>query len=142
LTPFVLDCSVTMAWCFDDEGTPYTEGIRDRLLDSRAVVPALWPLEVANVLLVGERRRRLRRADTARFIALLQGLPIVVVPGSWPEAVRGTVDLAREHGLSSYDAAYLELAVTEGLPLATVDDRLRKAAIRAGVPLAEQRQPR
>jgi predicted nucleic acid-binding protein len=141
LTAFVLDCSVTMAWCFDDEGTPYTEGIRDRLLDSRAVVPALWPLEVTNVLLVGERRKRLCRADTARFITLLQALPIVLVQRSWPEAVHRTVDLAREHGLSSYDAAYLELAVTEGLPLATVDDRLRKAAVRAGVPLAEGHQP-
>ena len=65
MTRFVLDCSVTMAWCFGDEATPYTNGVRDALVDARAVVPSLWPLEVANVLLVAERRDRLEKADTA-----------------------------------------------------------------------------
>ncbi len=68
---FVLDCSVTMAWCFDDEATPETDRIRDALADVRAVVPALWPLEVANATLVGERRKRLDEARGGRFLSLL-----------------------------------------------------------------------
>lgn len=68
---FVLDCSVTMAWCFDDEATPYTVGVLDRLTEVRAIVPMLWPLEVANVVIVGERRKRLDEARTLRFLALL-----------------------------------------------------------------------
>ena len=78
---FVLDCSVTMAWCFDDEATPYTEGVRDSLADMRAVVPSLWPLEVANATIVGERRKRLDEARSTRFFALLSGLPISWMTG-------------------------------------------------------------
>ena len=75
---FVLDCSVTMAWCFADEATLYTDGVRDSLANVRAVVPSLWPLEVANATIVGERRKRLDEARSSGFIALLSGLPIIV----------------------------------------------------------------
>ena len=74
---FVLDCSVTMAWCFDDEATPYTNGVRDSLAAMRAVVPSLWSLEVANATIVGERRKRLDEARSQRFIVLLEALPII-----------------------------------------------------------------
>lgn len=75
---FVLDCSMTMAWCFDDEATPYTDGVRDSLADVQAVVPALWPVEVANATIVGERRGRLDAAGRSRFLTPLRGLPIIV----------------------------------------------------------------
>ena len=93
---FVLDCSVTMAWCFDDEATPYTDGVRDSLADMRAVVPSIWPLEVANATIVGERRKRLDEARSRRFFVLLEALPIVLdeetgtgllaTSFNWPEA--------------------------------------------------------
>jgi hypothetical protein len=76
---FVLDCSVTMAWCFNDEATPYTDGGRDCLTDKRAVVPTIWPLEAANATLMGERRKRLDEARSQRFFVLLAALPIVIV---------------------------------------------------------------
>ena len=132
---FVLDCSTTMAWCFDDEATPYTDSIRDQLADMRAVVPSLWPLEVANVTLVGERRKRLDEARTLRFFALLDGLPIIIDDETSGKAFGEIVRLARAHHLSAYDAAYLELAIRRGLPLASLDVKLKTAAKAAGVVL-------
>jgi predicted nucleic acid-binding protein len=132
---FVLDCSVTMAWCFDDEATPYTNGVRDSLADKRAIVPALWPLEVANATIVGERRRRLDEARSQRFIALLEALPIVIDGETAARAWTDTVHLARAHNLSAYDASYLELVIRLGLPLACLDGKLKAAAAVVGVPL-------
>jgi predicted nucleic acid-binding protein len=132
---FVLDCSVTMAWCFDDEATPYTDGVRDRLADVRAIVPALWPVEVANATIVGERRKRLDEARSSRFLALLNGLPIVVDGETAARAWADTMHLARAHNLSAYDATYLELAIRLGLPLACLDGKLKTAAQAVGVPL-------
>ncbi|MBX9757480.1 MAG: type II toxin-antitoxin system VapC family toxin [Beijerinckiaceae bacterium] len=129
---FVLDCSVTMAWCFDDEATPFTDGVRDQLANMRGVVPALWPLEVANATLVGERRKRLDEARSLRFLELLAGLPIDIDSETSARAWADTLYLARAHHLSIYDAAYLELAARRGLPLATLDGRLKAAAIQAG----------
>ncbi len=134
---FVLDCSVTMAWCFDDEATPDTNAIRARLADVRAVVPSLWPLEVANVAVVGERRKRLDEARVLRFFALLGGLPIVIDEETAARAFGETTTLARAHDLSVYDAAYLELAIRRGLPLATLDARLKAAALAVGIPMFE-----
>jgi len=130
---FVLDCSVTMPWCFDDEATAYTNGVRDRLADVRAVVPSLWPLEVANATIVGERRKRLDEARSQRFITLLESLPIIVDDETGHRAFGDIVHLARAHQLSAYDAAYLELAIRRGLPLATLDDKLKAAAKAVGV---------
>ena len=132
---FILDCSVTMAWCFDDEATPYTEGVQDQLADMRAVVPTIWPLEVANAALVGERRKRLDEARSTRFFSLLSGLPIIVDFGTSGKAFSDVVHLARAHNLSSYDAAYLELAIRWGLPLACLDGKLKAAATAVGVML-------
>jgi predicted nucleic acid-binding protein len=134
---FVLDCSVTMAWCFDDEATPYTNGVRDQLADMRAVVPSLWSLEVANVTLVGERRKRLDEVRTLRFFTLLNGLPIIVDDQTNGKAFAEIVQLARVHHLSAYDAAYLELAIRRDLPLASLDGKLSAAAKSAGVMIFE-----
>ncbi|MFI5454800.1 MAG: type II toxin-antitoxin system VapC family toxin [Isosphaerales bacterium] len=132
---FVLDCSLTMAWCFDDEATPYTDGVRDQLAEVRAIVPMLWPLEVANATIVGERRKRLDEARTLRFFALLSGLPIVVDDETAARAWSETLHLARAYNLSAYDAAYLELAIRRGLPLASLDDKLKATAKSTGVAL-------
>jgi predicted nucleic acid-binding protein len=132
---FVLDCSVTMAWCFDDEANPYTDGVRDSLADLRAVVPSLWPLEVANATIMGERRKRLDEARSQRFFVLLGGLPIVLDGETGNRAFADTVHLARSYQLSAYDAAYLELAIRRGLPLVCLDGKLKSAAVAAGVVL-------
>jgi len=131
--PFVLDTSVAMAWCFDDETTPGAEAVLDRLADDPAVVPAVWELEVANVLLVGERRGRLTEAQAARFVTLLSTLPINVDLASSPMTT--LLAAGRLHKLSAYDAAYFILAARDGIPLATQDRALRAAAKTAGVPL-------
>jgi predicted nucleic acid-binding protein len=130
---FVLDCSLTMAWCFDDEATPYTDSIRDKLSEVRAVVPTLWPIEVANATIVGERRKRLHEARSRRFITLLESLPIAVDDETGSRAFGDISHLARTYQLSAYDAAYLELAIRRGLPLACLDGKLRTAATAAGV---------
>lgn len=134
---FVLDCSVTMAWCFDDEATDYTNGIRDSLADVRALVSSLWPVEVANATIVGERRKRLDEARSSRFLSLLKSLPIVIDGETAARAWADTMHLARAHNLSAYDATYLELAIRRGLPLACLDGKLKTAAKAVGVPLYE-----
>ena len=131
---FVLDCSMTLAWCFADEASPLTDGVRDRLADLGAVVPGIWPLEVANVLLVAERRGRLDQARSLRFISLLRQLPIIVDVETDRRAFTEIGQVARAYDLSAYDAAYLELAIRRGLPLASKDLKLLKAAQAAGVP--------
>ncbi len=130
---FVVDNSVVMSWCFEDEDHSYSDGVLDSLAESRALVPSVWPLEVSNVLLVAERRARLTQADSTRFIALLSELPILVEQEP-PERMMGEIlALAREYGLSSYDASYLDLAMRKGLPLATTDKKLTEAANRCSV---------
>jgi predicted nucleic acid-binding protein len=135
LTRFVLDCSVAMSWCFDDENNTYADQVLESLLTVKAIVPTLWPLEVANVLVVAERRKRLTEAQMIRAIALLQALPIGVDETTAQRALGATLTLAREHNLSAYDAAYLELAMREGLSLATVDAKLIQVISYCGVEL-------
>ena len=133
---FVLDNSVAMAWCFEDEATEYADRILDRLVSEAALTPAIWPLEAANAVLVGARRQRLQLADTVRFLDLLRSLPIAVAALPLDQAMGPVLELARTFTLSAYDASYLELAMREGVPLATQDARLRVAATAAGVSLA------
>ena len=134
---FVLDGSITMVWGFEDEADDYAEAILGRMPDLQAHVPSLWSLEVANALLVGERRRRITPADTARFLAILAAFPISVDEETVAHAWADTMHLARAHNLSSYDASYLELAIRLGLPLAAQDGKLKTAAEAVGVPLFE-----
>lgn len=132
---FVIDCSVVMAWCFVDEADEYADSVLDMLASAEAVAPSIWALEVANVLLVGERRNRLKEADSARFIELLRELHITADNETADHALREILSIGRVQGLSSYDAAYLELAMRHGLALATRDNALRRAAKKFGVRL-------
>lgn len=132
---FVLDNSIVMAWSFADEVSNYADDVLDRLIIVRTVVPMLWPLEVANALLMGERRKRSTEAEAIRWIGILNRLPIVIDDETNTRAWSDTLALARGHKLSAYDAAYLELAVRRKLPLATLDDRLKAAATAVGVAL-------
>ena len=134
---FIMDNSVTMSWCFMDEATEYTESVLNRLRDSSAVVPAIWPLEVSNVLLLAERRQRITHIKATRFVQVLQELPISIDSESVSAALGPVLQLGREYGLTSYDAAYLELAMRRGLPMATLDERLATAARQAGVVLVD-----
>jgi predicted nucleic acid-binding protein len=130
---FVLDCSVALAWYFADEKTAYTDLIAGALALATAKVPSLFHLELANILLVGERRKRSTEAQAAAFLARMARLPIIVDDQTATRAWSDTIGLARSHGLSTYDAAYLELAVRESLPLATLDDKLDVAAKAVGI---------
>lgn len=134
---FVVDNSIVMTWCFKDEANPYTDAILNSLREAVAVVPGIWPLEVVNVLLVAERRYRLHESDSIRFITLLTQLPIVV-ERTWPERMmKDLLALGRANSLSSYDAAYLELAMRHGLPIATLDSKLLEAARRVDIPILD-----
>jgi predicted nucleic acid-binding protein len=127
----VVDASVAMAWCFDDESTDQTDEVLERGVASGMAVPAVWPLEVANVVLGARRRGRLTEAQASRFLGLLAQLPIEVeLPAT---GIADLVALGMLHNLSSYDAAYLALAETRGAPLATLDQALAAAARDAGV---------
>ena len=132
---FVLDASVALSWCFEDEGDDYALAVLDELRSSEAVVASLWPLEMANGLVVAERRGRIDGAGSARFMELVLSLPIVVDPVSRSRAFTVTHGLARTHGLSAYAAAYLEVALRHGVPLATLDAGLKTAAAAEGVPV-------
>jgi predicted nucleic acid-binding protein len=127
--PFVLDASVAAAWFFADEDDAAATQAVTRLAEDKALVPALFWFEIRNLLVVGERRGRATVADTARFLAHLDGLPIEE-DGS-PSSV-DLLALARAHALSAYDAAYLELARRRAVPLATLDRRLATAAAAEG----------
>ena len=135
MSRFVLDCSVAMAWCFADEADAVADSVLDRLSQDVALAPSIWLLEVANVLVVAERSGRISSADAARFLDLLAALPIVIDETTRERAWGLIAGLGREHGLSSYDAAYLELAMREGVPLASRDAALRSAAEASGVPV-------
>ena len=128
--PFVLDASVTAAWCLRDETAREADAALDRLLDDEAIAPSLWWFEVRNILVVSERRGRIEPADTDTFLSDLALLPIRIegVPNG-----RQVSALARKHGLTAYDAAYLELAVRLGAPISTLDRALAGAARAEGL---------
>lgn len=132
---FVLDCSIAISWCLVDENDDYANAILAMMPDSEAFVPGIWSLEVANTLLVAEKRNRMNQAQSELAIALLQSLLIHVDEATDNNALSSTLILGRQEGLAAYDAAYLELALRLGLPLATLDTRLGEAATRCGVEL-------
>lgn len=132
---FVIDCSVTMTWIFENERTAATDAIQDRLAVEAAIVPAHWPLEVSNVLAIAERRGSLTEADSTRFVQLLAGLPIEIDRAASTSDLELLLAHCRAHSLTSYDAAYLELALRHQLPLATLDKKLRQAANAVGLQL-------
>lgn len=138
---FVLDNSVVMRWLFGD-GEPaaieYSNHILDLLAqeENGAIVPCIWALEVGNVIVRAESRGLLPEARSAAFLGILQNMPIDIDARSNQQALGDTLQLARRYKLSTYDASYLELALREGLALATNDDALRKALASAGGRLA------
>ena len=132
---FVLDASVTLAWCFTDEASTYADRVLARLDGEEAIAPAIWPLEVANGLRTAERRGRLDTGDIPRVRELLDALPIAIEVIQLDAALGNILELARAHELTTYDAAYLALAARRGLALATIDAGLQKACERSGVGL-------
>ena len=135
MTAFVLDASIALAWCFADEAAPATDALLDRLADEEAAAPALWRLEVANALAMAERRGRLSVVGLTRSVSLLQRLAVSIDSEGTERAFRELLDLARAERLTVYDAAYLELALRLGLPLATKDAKLRKVGAGLGLAL-------
>lgn len=132
---FILDCSITMAWCFEDEMTDYSESILDYLDHSLAIVPFLWPIEVANVLVLAERKKRISSAHSREFRKALDRLPIKIEISSSKNYLENLFNLAKESNLTAYDGAYLDLALEYKLPIATLDKDLRKAAVSHGIEL-------
>lgn len=122
-----------MAWCFEDEATEFTDSLLEGLAQGSAKVPSIWPLEIANVLAISERRGRTNQAKITQFLRLLSSLPITVDAKTGEKAFTDVLTLARTHKLTSYDAAYLELALREGLALATLDEELKRVANKLGV---------
>lgn len=133
----VIDASTALAWCFPDETSDYADSVLVALEGKTILVPAVWSLEIANAVLVGERKKRLRQPEILRFTTLLESLSVLQDLQPVGDHVSNVLPLAREYSLSAYDAAYLELSIRHGAPLATLDDRLENAAKRAGVKIFE-----
>jgi predicted nucleic acid-binding protein len=134
----ILDASVALGWCFEDEASALGDAVLRHLERNAAVVPAIWTIEVANGLRSAERRGRLDRPSVETVAALLMALPIQVEESSrLDEALGRILPLALEMSLTAYDAAYLDLALRHGLPLATSDEQLARAAQAAGLALVE-----
>lgn len=133
MTSVVIDASTALAWCFPDESSDYADAVLVALEGKTILVPAVWSLEIANAVLVGERKKLLRQPEILRFTTLLESLSVVEDVQPVGNHIRNVLPLAREYGLSAYDAAYLELSIRHGAPLATLDDRLKNAAKQAGV---------
>jgi len=133
---FALDCSVAMTWFFNHEASPETDKLLGTLAGiDVAVVPQHWSLEITNVLLAAEATKKKKAAESMEFLALLSKLAIESDAETGHYATTTTIALGRKHTLTSYDAAYLELAMRRGVPLATLDKNLRKAAVMEGVPV-------
>jgi len=123
---FVLDRSVTLSWLLPDDRGAATDALVDELQRTTAVAPAIWPYEVANALLVAQRRARISDDDLNRVRRALTALPIKVEAVASQHVLYAVSDLGRRLDVTSYDAAYVELAARRRLPLATLDARLRK----------------
>jgi predicted nucleic acid-binding protein len=133
VSALVIDSSAALSWCFEDEASPESDALFEQVRDQGAVVPGLWHLEVANVLLQAERRGRIAAGDVTMRLELIAELPITIDNETTARAWREILALARAEGLTTYDATYLELAIRRGLPLQTKDAALITAAKRSGV---------
>lgn len=133
MTVFVLDCSIAAAWLFEDEAGPETDRLLEQLRGGGAWAPNLWHLEVGNMLIQAERRGRITAAQVTTCLERLSHLPITTDAETPARAFREILTLARAQTLTTYDAAYLELAIRQGAPLATRDNALIRAADAVGV---------
>ena len=132
--PFVLDASVALSLIFEDEFSPYSDAMSEVMKRGQAVVPIVWPLEIANAILSAVRRGRVPETDAALLIGTIDRLWVNIDRGIAPESLtQATVTVGIAHKVSAYDASYLELAMRRGLPLATQDERLKRAAGAAGI---------
>jgi predicted nucleic acid-binding protein len=138
MSRFVLDASVVLTWCFPDENAVYATHVATLFKrGDTAVVPALWPHEVLNALLVGEKRKRISAELIQSFVNDLATLPVALQPTSAETVFDRVQRLSRQYGLTAYDSAYLDLALDNGLPLATLDEDLARAARKARVHLVQ-----
>jgi predicted nucleic acid-binding protein len=131
MAAFVIDASVAAAWSFKDETTDYTNGVLKAVSGPvEAVAPRLWAYEIRNSVLMGLRRKRITRSDARDFLDSIVALRISLID---PLSYDGIFALAEQHGVTFYDAAYLDLAIRQGLPLASLDNELIQAADRSGI---------
>ena len=137
MSRFVLDNTVTLAWCFSDEATPFTDMLLNRLsnLTDSAIVPALWLYEVVNVIALAARKARITERQAQDFLESLANLPIEIEHPTRTQMFVSIWALLRQHKLTAYDASYLELVIRHGLPIPTFDTALMRAALDAGVDL-------
>lgn len=133
----IVDASITLAWCLADEADDYAERVLELVGSESAAAPAHWPLEVANGLLTAERKGRISPGEIDDVAIMLNRLGIEVVPVELSTSLWTVLETAREHQLSEYDAAYLDLARFRNVALATLDESLRVASTQAGVPLVD-----
>ena len=133
MTGIVIDASVALAWCFPDEARAYPDAVLAALERQTMLVPALWAVEITNAVLVAERRKRIKPSETRQFFALLNELPVVMDSPSVLDTMSNLLPLGREYGLSAYDASYLDVAMSHGASLATLDSKLQNAARKTGV---------
>ena len=132
---FVLDCSVTLAWVLPDEDNDAADLLADRLERESVYVPSIWPLEVSNALLGAQRRGRITESELIRLAGEMAALPVEVAPDTGAAAFGDVLQLARKLGLTTYDAAYLELARRRSVALATFDIPLRQACATLTIPV-------
>lgn len=133
MADFILDASIAATWCFGDEATEYTQDILDAVSGPlEATAPRLWAYEIRSSVLKGIRKKRITESDGDNFLELLADLRITLTD---PVSYDGVFTLAKQYGLTVYDAAYLDLAIRQGLPLASLDEELKAAAAQAGVPM-------
>jgi predicted nucleic acid-binding protein len=132
----VVDASIVLAWGFDDESSETAEKLLDLAsAGAELVVPSIWPFEVANAVLVAERRKRISTAQAKVFLGRVSRYLVSVEETGIFRAFGEILALAGQHSLTVYDAAYLELALRENLPFATLDNQLRRAARHIGIAL-------
>lgn len=124
---------MALAWCFQDQRSPLLKRVLDRIASSGAVAPQIWPLEILNGLLLAQRQQRIDGTQRQTLVTFLEGLPVSLDEETARRAWGSIYQIADLHGLTIYDASYLELALRSGLPLATLDRRLAQAASKAGL---------
>jgi len=133
VSPVVVDASFALAWCFDEKESKEARKLLTQVDQWRLLAPPLWELEIANGLASAERRGRLSMSEGGRFLGLLEDIGVEVAEDRGPRMMERTLALARLHELTAYYAAYLDLAMREKAVLASFDEKLRKAAKKAGV---------
>lgn len=133
MSALVLDCSIAVSWCFEDEASEATDQLLLKVQEQGALVPALWYLEFGNVLIQAKKKGRISEIQLMAGMDLIRQLPITTDNINPDKIMSKIMLLATQHHLTTYDAAYLELALRSNLPLATKDNDLRKAANKLGI---------